>query len=99
MVVEVWGCVGGGEWWRRCGGAWVAANGGGGVRSVWVAVNGGGGLGGAWVATQPASPSAEMRRRPALSLRAIRTLPRPIHWVRLTDWSSHASSRGGGRDR
>ena len=23
---------------------------------------------------------------------------RPIHWVRLTDWSFHASSRRGGRD-
>lgn len=23
---------------------------------------------------------------------------RPIHWARLTDWSFHASSRGGGRD-
>ena len=74
----------------------VAANGGGGERSAWVAANDGRGLGSAWVAAQPAPRN---RRRPALSLRAIRRLPRPIHWVRLTDWSTHASSRGGGRDR
>ena len=41
-----------------------------------VAANGGGFVWSAWVAAQPASPSAEMRRRPALSLRTIRTLPR-----------------------
>ena len=72
---------------------------GAGVLAEGVAANGGRGLGSAWVAAQPASLSTEMRRRPALSLRAIRRLPRPIHWVRLTDWSTHASSRGGGRDR
>ena len=69
---------------------------GGGVGSTWVAAIGGRGAGSAWVAS---SPGTEMRHRPALSLRPIRPLPRPIHWARLTDWSSHASSRGGGRDR
>ena len=71
---------------RRClGMVWkylaqgVVTNGGRGKGSAWIATNGGRGVGSAWVAAQSVSPSTEMRHRPALSLRAIRTLPRPIH--------------------
>lgn len=47
-----------------------------GVLAEGVVTNVGSGKGGAWVA---APPSNEMRHRPALSLRTIRTLSRPIH--------------------
>ena len=58
------------------GSAWMAMNGGGGERGAWVAMNGGGFVWSAWVAAQPAPPSTEMRRRPALSIRTTGTLPR-----------------------
>ncbi len=40
-----------------------------------VVTDGGGFVWSAWVAAQPASPSNEMRRRPALSIRSTGTLP------------------------
>ena len=70
-----------------CGDAWRE-----GVGSAWVATYGGEGRGGVRSAQVAASPGTQPQYHPPAPAC-------PIHWARPTDWSSHASSRGGGRDR